>query len=687
MSGSGNKDQEQRFPLFQLLMSKYVSIFTYSSRLGRGTRKNSSTKDSNAMTVEFLRARLLSERSISKTARQRADELAKRVSELEEQLKFVSLQRKKAEKATADVLAILENHGISDVSEEFDSCSDQEETPRDFSTRNGSVTEKETLTNIKLRKNEMDAYSSSEIESSPSTGRSLSWKSTKDSHYALEKKKYMDSVRRRASFPSNSSSARKVGKSCRKIRHRESRSIEESQNDCSEKATCLRDFSNRSDGEPVALRERAEYDNENKPLEKQTIVSNSETQIFNGRYFSGHERDEDMESALQHQAQLIGQYEAEEKAQREWEEKFRENNSGTQDSCDPGNHSDVTEEQYETKSPVEPSYDITEEQYESKSPAEPSYASGSLSSNNQETRTEECFEIRSPGPSYPTSTSNSNIQERKQGPVNSHSNEQPETSTNSFSPPDEKCSVGIVACESSPSEFSFPMSMEKTDDEFSRKHQELAVVPQETSNNLGSVLEALHRAKLSLSQKLNSSNPIKPANHETNDVDDGFKIPVYTPALFRLPTNNQFEETTSATPPGRLQLSGFANFPPEIANGRFLSEPFVESRNAFAGDVFLTGPHRPFINQNGSGGFPQRSLSQPRLSEGPQTSNRMNYFDPYTGPVLQSVKDSYSFLPGIALRLPSNEGTSRSFSSSESGLPPNTRLSMYDDRFGPNMYR
>ena len=40
-------------------------------------------------------------------------------------------------------------------------------------------------------------------------------------------------------------------------------------------------------------------------------------------------RDRDMERALEHQAQLIGQYEAEEKAQREWEEKFRENNSST----------------------------------------------------------------------------------------------------------------------------------------------------------------------------------------------------------------------------------------------------------------------------------------------------------------------------------------------------------------------
>lgn len=39
--------------------------------------------------------------------------------------------------------------------------------------------------------------------------------------------------------------------------------------------------------------------------------------------------DKDMERALNQQAQLIGQYEAEEKAQREWEEKYRESNSYT----------------------------------------------------------------------------------------------------------------------------------------------------------------------------------------------------------------------------------------------------------------------------------------------------------------------------------------------------------------------
>jgi hypothetical protein len=56
-----------------------------------------------------------------------------------------------------------------------------------------------------------------------------------------------------------------------------------------------------------------------------------------------------MEKALEHQAQLNGRYEAMEKAQREWEDKFRENNSITPDSCDPSNHSDVTEERDEIK--------------------------------------------------------------------------------------------------------------------------------------------------------------------------------------------------------------------------------------------------------------------------------------------------------------------------------------------------
>ncbi|KAJ0253543.1 hypothetical protein HA466_0112140 [Hirschfeldia incana] len=87
---------------------------------------DSDEQDPTSMTIEFLRARLLAERAVSKSARAKLDGLADKVAELEEQLKIVSLQRKKAEQATADVLAILAENGFNDVSDGYDSSSDQE---------------------------------------------------------------------------------------------------------------------------------------------------------------------------------------------------------------------------------------------------------------------------------------------------------------------------------------------------------------------------------------------------------------------------------------------------------------------------------------------------------------------------------------------------------------------------------
>lgn len=87
---------------------------------------DSDAQDPTSMTIEFLRARLLAERAVSKSARAKLDGLADKVAELEEQLKIVSLQRKKAEQATADVLAILEENGFTDVSDAYDSSSDHE---------------------------------------------------------------------------------------------------------------------------------------------------------------------------------------------------------------------------------------------------------------------------------------------------------------------------------------------------------------------------------------------------------------------------------------------------------------------------------------------------------------------------------------------------------------------------------
>lgn len=56
----------------------------------------------------------------------------------------------------------------------------------------------------------------------------------------------------------------------------------------------------------------------------------SEVNLVNkNHHVDGYGREKDMEKALEHQAQLIDQFESMEKAQREWEEKFRANNSTT----------------------------------------------------------------------------------------------------------------------------------------------------------------------------------------------------------------------------------------------------------------------------------------------------------------------------------------------------------------------
>ena len=197
-----------------------------SGKEDQDQRKINGMEDSKT-TIEFLRARLLAERSVSQTARQRADELSHRVSELEEQLKAVSLQRKKAEKATAAVLSILENHGINDASEEFSSGSDQETSLSDSKDAENKREGRKISSSVKEEEDDADTFSSSEISSSPSTARSLSWKSDKGSSRYLDRRKYTGSNRRRCNFaPSTGiSSSKRVGKSCRRIRRRDTRSL------------------------------------------------------------------------------------------------------------------------------------------------------------------------------------------------------------------------------------------------------------------------------------------------------------------------------------------------------------------------------------------------------------------------------------------------------------------------------
>uniref|UniRef100_A0A5B6ZW33 Uncharacterized protein n=1 Tax=Davidia involucrata TaxID=16924 RepID=A0A5B6ZW33_DAVIN len=703
-------------------------------------RKDSSMEDSTAMTIEFLRARLLSERSVSRTAKQRADELAKRVVELEEQLKLVSLLRKKAEKATTDVLAILENHGISEFSEEFDSSSDQEVSHCESKVGNNSMKEEESSVTLKERRNYMDQFSGSELESSTLRGRSLSWKNGKGFPHSREKKYMNSSTRRRSSFASiGSASPKRVGKSCRQIGRRETRSaVEELQIDTSMHtpqdngdSTCSEGFPNCSDIGSEVLRVGSENQAENlllegpgsEGLESQRDVTSA------GIYLNENGCDKDMESALEHQAQLIGKYEAEERAQREWEEKFGENNSSTPDSCEPGNHSDVTEERDEIKAPAPPS------------PA------GTISSQDQEAKSkmgDVCFTKESSkshpnGFQPPPSVDMGCLQDKK---YSSHpSGFQPPPNVDTGSLQDKKCS-SMLASESTASEFAFPIAKGNQIKECSEscspppphsshhnllsqgslgnqaasdissshagsssrngeeKQRELMLMPHDTSDKLGSVLEALQKAKLSLNHKLNQLPLIEggsvgkaiEASVPAIRVGDRVEVPVGCAGLFRVPSDFQFEATRANFLGSGSRLS-LTNYYPDTAfaptaGERFITSPFMESKPSVSTDnQFLNIPSSQYMESRSrvSTGKP---FFEPRLDVGVPSSSGYISLDPNldTG-VLSSrrfANPTYPFYPDLMPRMPYSGGLSRPFSTGETGMPPADRFSFYDDHTKPN---
>lgn len=248
-------------------------------------------EDSARMTIEFLRARLLSERSVSRVARQKADQQTKRVMELEEKLRFTSVQRKKAERAAAEVLSILKSRGIRDLSEEMDSSSEEEDILSDQKLK-----EYESSTVSRLERSEVEIeLSGSESEISNSQGKSLSWKShskSPDSGKNQISKELRQRQRQRFFSTLQSSPKPRSGKSCRRIKPR--------------------DIDLEADSEKYACGE---------------CSSNCDSRHDEYRDDHNEQSGEDkvMERVLDHQAELIGQFQAEEIAQRDWEDKFNEN--------------------------------------------------------------------------------------------------------------------------------------------------------------------------------------------------------------------------------------------------------------------------------------------------------------------------------------------------------------------------
>ncbi|XVE99093.1 hypothetical protein REPUB_Repub03eG0167000 [Reevesia pubescens] len=696
-------------------------------------RKTCNMEDST-MTIEFLRARLLAERSVSKSARQRADELVKRVAELEEQLKIVSVQRRRAEMATADVLAILENSGVSDISEEFDSSSDQE-APSESNMGNGFTKEEESFVSSKVRRKESEELSGSDHDFSSVSGRSLSWKGRKSASHSPEK--YKESlVRRRNSFVSMGFSSPKHcnGKSCRQIRRRESRLVAEESNNIKVDPqvnghVSSSEVTNLSKSEPDILPMHSEI-RENKssmddlhsdPVKDDRIITDC------GLDCHGYQGEKDMEKALEHQAQLIGRYEAMERAQREWEEKFRENNSSTPDSCDPGNHSDVTEERDEMK---------TQHQY----------LSGTASSQVQEAEGEHiCFSRELPKAHSDdiVPTSQGDIDQLKDQSCSSSlspeslnpkspsqkfmfplakENHYQESMQSNHSPLDN--SHQFAHGHGSPENqalqhFSSDIGSSSRREPVGNKNEQYALVPHETSGRFTSVLDALKQARLSLHQKINTLPLIEGASGgkaieppvSGRKVGERVEIPVGCSGLFRVPTDFSVEATkvsfvgsgsqlslanyypdagVAATAGNHLltttflntQSSSSSNYQP-VTGDRFFSSPYMDTRSSFS-TVPTANASFGYINDD-------QILTGRYAGKGSRIPNQKQSFDPYLEPGLpsSSLRQNYPTFPSYPDVVPQihTKELFPAFHATRSVGVPHDQFSFYDNHFRPDTDR
>ncbi|KAL8162083.1 hypothetical protein V2J09_013572 [Rumex salicifolius] len=567
-------------------------------------------EDSTSMTVEYLRARLLSERSVTKATRERANELAKRVVELEEQLKIVCIQRKKAEKATLDVLALLENHGMAEISDEYDSDSDSD------SGMEESLYEPNMEKGNSDTSKQKEDSSGSEHESTPSTGRSLSWKSSRGSPRSCERKCF--DPRKQSNFVHSASSSRhRLGKSCRQIKRREVRSIvEESKHDSRSPdvgGSAIVDHSNHITSglhsRPEELRKSSQKNDEKTFHNEQIIVSSEAGQVSDGSvYLQKHTSDGEMERALQHQARLIGRYAAEEKAQREWEEKYMGNGCSIPDICEPGNQSDVTEDrdapEERAPSPIK-NVASNSNSHKSKEPID--FAKGSSITHV------DSFKF----PSNPSIDSSRKIKE-------AHSSR---TSASDFAFP--VANETHVTSSPPPSflskpQYNSPYSHTNGDNNYRQaettsnpKSIEYAIVPHENPQRLSGVLDALQQAKQLLGRNI-SSLPLKDAKFAGSEAEalvsssrdtEIAKMAVGSAGLFRVPTDFQFQASIPhTTVPSSGYPSLHSSLPLIGSNQNRLhsteTKPFPSTLDPFFSNMNTSSEPRSSSNKLWYGGLP-----------------------------------------------------------------------------------
>lgn len=247
----------------------------------------------------------------------------------------MTTQRRKAERAAAEVLAILESQGFDRFSDAADSdYGDDDETGGPESAECGS--------GGKARVEAEDALSSSELggpTGAPQAAGALSWKGRAGSpdsdrrqpHQKVRqlRQRHSHNNHRRSYFyllTADSSPKYQPGQSCRKIKRKELIRLQTEGEDGKDNVALSLEEQERSDC-TVCTDEQHDLDGE-VSQDGRGSCCDRRTEDVNKRYTMEYEKDEEMERVLEKQAEFIGQYEAEENAQREWEKKF----SGSQDS-------------------------------------------------------------------------------------------------------------------------------------------------------------------------------------------------------------------------------------------------------------------------------------------------------------------------------------------------------------------
>ncbi|KAJ0245611.1 Transcriptional regulator ATRX [Hirschfeldia incana] len=421
-------------------------------------------EDHTSMTIEFLRARLLAERAVSKSARAKLDGLSDKVAELEEQLKIVSLQRKKAEQATADVLAILEANGFHDHDDAYDSSSDQES----YSQTTHSV-----------------------------SAKSLSWKGRRREAGSSDKTKESRNRRQRGFVSAYFSSPRhhRQGRSCRQIKRSEStRTVSEDHK---------RDGNTVVDLQGKEVLPKTSQEASNTVVDVTVMKGEESLQKLPCSNVLEKENsiDVNLEKALRKRAQVVGSYEDMEETQKQWEKKFTENKSSSAlDVCDVGNHSDVTDESNGEKAQ---GYTLVHSLSDTKSMANEVELETSSHDNSVTSPDKCCKSCGSKSVEQDASPSGDNGKHISESPKSESSHSQSckvisehSSSTIRSAPVPRPNSRGGSFCGNA-------TAIQKVE-------YPLVPVAKETSDACDSVLAALKQAKLSLQEKVNSLRIRKP---------------------------------------------------------------------------------------------------------------------------------------------------------------------------------